>query len=395
VQKQIYLADWIIPVSSPVIHYGGMLVENNRIQYVNDADTVLKKYSSISVKNFGNAVIVPSWVNAHCHLELSAFAGKITDFKDFVDWIRQLIALRTKTAPNIILEIADKAARELAASGCTLVGDITNGDLLSSDLFSDLFERVVFYETLGFEQQKAKSIFDEAVSYVEQENDQAIIIPHAPYSTSASLIRMIAEYNHSLSIHVAESGQESEFLANGTGSFKDFLIERAVWDEHWQAPGKSPIEYLNQLKILNDKTLLVHGAQVSEQDINLIKESGATVCVCARSNAQTRVGEMPLSTYQKVGIPLCIGTDSLASNIDLDMNNEIYYIYKRNKQIEPAGLISMATINGAKILGRSDRYGSLEKGKQARFNVFISEGKIVNEPEKFVVSKSWSNHLCY
>ena len=394
-QKKIYLSDWILPVSSPPIPFGGIAVENGRILQVADAATLLKNFPRFPVENFGNAVLAPSWVNAHCHLELSAFAGMITGFDDFTDWIRQLIAIRNKTSPEDLLEPALKAARKLAASGCVLTGDITNGDFLSPDLFSGLLERVVFYEILGFDASRAGTILREAQAKRDAENPAAQLVPHAPYSTSASLIQKLAGTSSPLSIHLAESGEESELLLKGSGSFKEFLQERAVWDNQWQPPVKSPVAYLSDLNCLGKDKLLVHGVQVEQKDLTLLKESGTSVCICARSNAQTGVGEMPVMEYLSNHIPLCVGTDSLASNIDLDMNNEIYYIYNKNRQIEPAELIRMATLNGAEVLGQPANYGALKAGLKSRFNVFSANQKIEEEPERFIVSKSWSSQKCF
>ncbi len=394
-QKKVYLADWILPVSSPPIPFGGIAVENGRILQVADTTTLLKNFPRFPVENFGAAVIAPSWVNAHCHLELSAFAGMITGFDDFPDWIRQLIALRGKTKPEDLLEPALKAARELAASGCVLTGDITNGDFLAPDLFSGLLERVIFYEILGFDASRTGTILMEAQAKRDAENPVAQIVPHAPYSTSAPLIQKLAKTSSPMSIHLAESVQESEFLLWGSGSFKEFLQERGVWDEQWRPPGKSPVAYLSDLDCLGNDKLLVHGVQVNQQDLVRLKESGASVCVCARSNTQTGVGEMPVMEYLTNEIPLCVGTDSLAGNIDLDMNNEIYYIYNKNSQIDPAELIRMATLNGAEVLGQSANYGALKAGLKSRFNVFSAYKRIEKEPERFIVSKSWSSLQCF
>ena len=391
----IYLSEWLLPVSEHPIHNGGLVVIDYQIVEVGEQAQLLKKYPDHQIKSFGNAVIAPAWINTHCHLELSALAGKIPVFRDFVDWIRQLINVRSQIEMQELIASAQIAAQKLMRSGCALVGDISNGQFLSADLYQDLFERVVFYEILGVDTVKSEMIFNEADKVREKENIEAMLTPHALYSTSADLIQRIAKSDKILSIHVAESPQESMFIKEGSGPFKDFLIELNAWDSDWKIPGQSPVAYLNEMDVLSEKSLLVHGVQTNKTDFELIKQSGATVCICARSNDLLNVGSAPVNAFIEHDIPLTIGTDSLASNVDLDMNNEIYYIYKNYEQLNPATLVRMSTLNGAKILGKASAYGSLGKGKRARFNVFHSKNKINKEPERFVVSKSWSALECF
>jgi len=210
-----------------------------------------------------------------------------------------------------------------------------------------------------------------------------------------ALIKKIAAGSKPLTIHLAESPQETEFMQTGSGLFKDLLVERGVWDENWEVPGCSPAAYLNNNIQLDKNTLLVHGVHVSNIDMDIIKEAGASVCICARSNSQTGVGQAPLGKYLAKEIPLCIGTDSLACNVDLDMNNEIHYLNQNFAGTAPRELIKMASLNGAEILGKGRELGSLQTGKKARFNVFFSRDADVTGPEEFVVSKSWSEMKCF
>ncbi len=393
--EKIYRTNWVLPVTGPAISDGALHVKNGLIFDIGDAWSIINNNPSIEIEIFPNSVLVPSWVNAHCHLELSAFHRKITDFNDFVDWVRQLIALRAKTGHSEVISKAKQAVLDLRESGCALVGDVTNGDLLKANSLNSDIERVVLYEILGFDPDKSQQIFNTACARIQDENPSAKLIPHAIYSTSAELLKLIAKYEDLFCIHLAESSQETEFIGSGKGSFREFLEERDVWPNEWTPPKMSPVQYLDKLNILNHQSLLVHGVQVDYKDLQLIKKDSATVCLCARSNDLLHVGQMPLEDYIQEDIPIAIGTDSLASNIDLDLNNEIYYIYKQFNNLKAHELIRMATLNGAQALGKESEYGSLETKKKAKFNIFSSDNPIEMDAAEFVVSKSWSKLQCF
>lgn len=393
--EKIYRANWVLPVSGSVITDGALHVKNGRILETGNAESIIKDNPSVAIETFPNSVLLPSWVNAHCHLELSAYHNKITDFSDFVNWVQQLIELRIRADRQDVLAKAEQAAGTLRKSGCALVGDVTNGDLLRADSIAAGPERVVLYEILGFDQAQAAIVFKTASTRIQNENSFAQLIPHALYSTSAKLVKSIAGNQNIFSIHLAESPQETEFIKSAEGSFRKFLIEHDVWQQGWVPPKMSPVQYLDHLKVLNNQSLLVHGVQVDLTDLKLIKEASATVCLCARSNDLLKVGRMPLEDYILEKIPIAIGTDSLASNIDLDMNNEIYYIYKQFGDVHANDLIQMATINGARALDKHHEYGSLEAGKKARFNIFSSDTAVGMDPAEFVVSKAWSTIQCF
>ena len=97
-----------------------------------------------------------------------------------------------------------------------------------------------------------------------------------------------------LSIHVAESDEEMQLLRDGTGPFKDFLIERGAWDPAWKAPGLTPVEYLDRLGVLTPRTLAVHCVHLDHQDLSRLQARGLTVVTCPRSNQRLGVGKAPV-----------------------------------------------------------------------------------------------------
>ena len=140
----------------------------------------------------------------------------------------------------------------------------------------------------------------------------------------------------------------------------------------WRAPGKTPVRYAASLGLLGPGTLAVHCVHCDAADIETLAGSGAAICLCPRSNAAINVGEAPVTSFAEKGILLCLGTDSLASNADLDVWREAEFFLKKN--LLPAkALLRMATVNGASVLGLGDRVGRLEKGMQFCYRAFPSE----------------------
>ncbi len=391
---EIYIADWVIPVSEQPIKNGAVAVEDGRIIAVGPKDHILRDFRGKELL-FDKSVIAPSWVNAHCHLELSYYQNAIESFHNFVDWVEQLIQLRQNFGlTDDIHHAAQKQLKEMAKSGTALVGDVTNGSLLENNGNSEGPERVVFYEILGFNASQSKEIYNNAKIQKGRLNPKAHISPHAPYSVSPDLFKEIIGENKRISVHLAESPDESRFLQDGTGPLREFLTRRKLLDEKWSAPANTPVAYLHRLGVIKSDTILVHGVQVSDQDIEVIKSAGSSVCVCPRSNAYLDVGRAPVSKYIHAGVPLCVGTDSLASNFDLDVLNELRFLKTNSGMNDSDILIKMGTLNGARALGRESDFGSLEAGKKASFNIFTGEAAIVDTPEDFIVNKEWSQIRC-
>ena len=195
------------------------------------------------------------------------------------------------------------------------------------------------------------------------------LTPHAPHTTSAPLLKALAgraaASGSPLAVHVAESEMESAFLRGGADEFREFLSERGVWDDHWTSPGQSPIEYLDRLHVLSSRTLAVHCVHLGQRDVSRLQTRGVTVVTCPRSNERLGVGSTPVPKLLGAGIPVALGTDSLASSPDLDLFAEISTLVRLHPGISPLAALRIATVNGSVALGFEDRLGSIDPGKAA------------------------------
>jgi cytosine/adenosine deaminase-related metal-dependent hydrolase len=193
---------------------------------------------------------------------------------------------------------------------------------------------------------------------------------HAAYSTSSALLQAVkkrAQITGQLyPIHVAESSDEIEFLQTGQGRFRIFLEERGVWDGSFAAPGAGAVTYLDQLGVLDARTLCVHAVHLNADEIELVAQKKAKVCLCPGSNRFLGVGRAQPEKMLAKGIRPCLGTDSLASNPELSMWREMAILGEEHPGIDPATVLAMATLHGAEAVGAM-RQGRLEAGCSSRF----------------------------
>jgi cytosine/adenosine deaminase-related metal-dependent hydrolase len=274
-------------------------------------------------------------VNAHTHLELGGFARLCPspEGEDFVPWILKLIdARRAQTAdgPALIRANIEAGIASLRACGTTHVGDISATGESVEPLLASGLGGVVYYEILGLNRDEVMARLLEARKRIEawRRCEGAVHIGlslHAPYSCHPDVFREGARWclaeDVPMCIHVAESQAEGEMLMLGTGDFIDF--QRTLSLPSLRIPGLSPIAYLEDLGVLAAKPLLVHCVEVDDYDIVRIARSGASVVHCPRSNRRLRCGRMPLEKYLAAGVPVALGTDSLASSPSLNVREEV------------------------------------------------------------------------
>lgn len=371
-------AAWVVPVTSPTIADGGVLIERGRILDVGPWDVVAARAAAreqagvaVTRRDAGAAALMPGLVNAHTHLELSWLRGRVPPARSLPAWVAASMALRreaTDPTPSIL-----EAIREARGAGTSVIGDIANGWASVAPLGSSDLRAVVFHELLGFNVDPAGEVVAAARERaLGASNDRVSVslAAHAPYSTSPALIREIAVAVQDLtpcvmSIHAAESAEETEFLATGGGAWRAVLEGLGRWVPSWAPPRASTVEYLSRLGVLTRDALLVHATQCSETDLARVAESGAALVTCPRSNAWVGAGVPPVAAMISAGVRLAIGTDSLASVGDLNVFAEMQALAAIAPGVVPHRWIAAATIDGARALRQEREYGSLEPGKRA------------------------------
>jgi aminodeoxyfutalosine deaminase len=319
--------------------------------------------------------LAPGFINAHCHLELSYLKDKI-DTKTGLDTFIKQIELNKSNDSELIKNAAHLADRDMHENGIVAVGDICN----TAHSIQVKKESKIYYhnfiETYAFDPNKAKLAFDKAVGIQQQFSENklsASISPHAPYSVSYPLMKLINEGLKNkaiLTIHNQESEAENDFFRNMTGPLIDRLKHFGITTDHFQATGKnslpSVIPHFNAIHSF----ILVHNTVSQASDIQWMEDYAKNVywCFCPKANLYIENKLPDFDLFKEGHSNLVIGTDSLASNHTLNILEEIKTIQTHYKKFELNELIKAACINGAKALNIEKQFGSIEIGKQPGIN---------------------------
>jgi cytosine/adenosine deaminase-related metal-dependent hydrolase len=370
-QIVIHQARWVVPVTSPVIEQGAVAVAGDRILAVGKANSLCREYAG-RCYDHGEGAILPGLVNAHIHLEFSALKGQIKPQPNLGSWLEQAMA-GFAGLPALDLEQGVlRSLEELKATGTILVGEVSNTGQSLPLLQASSLEFQFFYECLGFDLLSAGPLEEDFSFFLGLPVNKFSNInaaAHAPYSVAANLFQRIAAWNRQHdrlnTVHLAESQEELLFCQQGDGFFKDLLIRRGRWREEFSPPGCSPVAYLDNLGFLDNPTLAVHGIWLTQADREILRRCSTWVVLCPRSNLFTGAGFPPLPELAQAGINLCLGTDSLASNHDLNLFKEMLTLHQHYPDFPLADLLALATWQGAQALGRGRDLGSLEPGKKA------------------------------
>jgi cytosine/adenosine deaminase-related metal-dependent hydrolase len=373
-----------MPIAAPALDDGGLLVVDGRIGAVGPFNELRGACPSVEVVDFGDAVLLPPMVNAHCHLELSDFAlwaetaGKTVVPTDFVDWLLWLVSIKRALSPHQLAASLRRGLQTSLAAGSGAVGDIiTNLGSVPAYATAPLRGRV-YAEVLG----QDPAAVDERLEAISQQlaappaADMSWgLSPHAPYTLSASALETVFDFaarrGLSCAMHLAESRAESRFVHAGDGPLADRLYAVAGWDPAAdRVEGVSPLAALCRPGRLRAQDLVIHGVEVDGADIDRLKRRGSAVVLCPRSNAALGSGHAPVAEYLAAGVPLALGTDSLACVSTLSLWDELAFAQSWfGGAVPPSDWLAMATRGGAEALGLAGRMGELRDEFEASFQV--------------------------
>jgi cytosine/adenosine deaminase-related metal-dependent hydrolase len=393
---RILAADYVLPITSDPIRDGAVLVDGDKIAGVGARDDLVVAHPDAKVTDFGEAAILPGFINCHSHLELTSMRGSLDDVEhDFSAWLLRLNGLRARMSDDDIRAAAVAGAREGASAGVTCFADIGRMGFAGLQALKEVGLRGIVYQETEFSPDNASAEADlpkliDRFNQIRELSTDLVHVglsPHSPYTVSSRLFEMIVQFaimnRVPLHIHAAESSAEHELMTQGTGFFTEVYERYGV---EWQSPHSTPIEYLERLGILSARPLLAHCVTVSASDIERIARNGTTIAHCPKSNAKFGHGSAPLEAFLDAGIAVGLGSDSVASNNVCDLLEEARFasLTARNREgskrfITAREMLETATIGGARALGIDDQIGSLETGKQADLAV-VSLSNIAQQP---------------
>jgi 5-methylthioadenosine/S-adenosylhomocysteine deaminase len=382
----IFTARWVLPVTSPPLAHGAVAVTSDRISAVGLLSEVRARFPGATVRDLGEAALLPGLINLHSHLELTAMRGRLEEAR-FQSWIAQLVRLKSeRMASDDLLASARQGSIEAIRAGITTLADTADASATFEALIESGQRGVVFQECFGPRPEQAESSLAELKRKIEayaerlavagaraQARLRTGISPHAPYSVSAQLYERATELalarHLDVCLHAAESADEAHLLRHGTGDFAAALRERGI---EWEPPGCSTIKYLHRLGVLGAAPLLVHCVRVDEEDLALMVAQGVRVAHCPKSNAKLGHGLAPFLQLRRAGLRVGLGTDSAASNNTCDLLEEARFCALLHRAARGDGasltaseLLRLLTIDNARALGLEAEIGSLEVCKQA------------------------------
>lgn len=372
----LYRAPYVVPVTSPMIDDGGVLVSAGRIMAVGPFKRLRQEASQ--VVDLDRRILTPALINCHAHLELSHLADlgreTVTPPTDITAWIRTLLAKRAEAVPQAtILRAGQAALAALYRRGVALVCDIGNQAASLAIAEDSAAECLFFQEVLGATAPAAAAVLAALAPDLQA-------TAHAPYSCHPSLLKALKSRARQrgglFPIHVAESVAEIEFLESGQGPFLQFLGERlrqagilaAGQDlrELIATPACGAVAYLHALDLLDAGTICVHAVHISAAEADLLAKTKAKVCLCPASNRRLGVGTAKVSLLTERRILPGLGTDSLTSNDCLDLWHEMQVLQEDHPELAPELIFRMATLGGAETLGVSQRLGGIAPGLEAK-----------------------------
>jgi aminodeoxyfutalosine deaminase len=332
-------------------------------------DIVAKEDAGEDIQEL-NGLLTPGFVNAHCHLELSHLKNVIPPHTGLQEFVKQIVALR-KVEEHVIADAIEKAEEEMFQNGIVAVGDICN---TLDTLEQKIKHRIAYYSFVELYDLDPTRAHDKIIAGINIQNTfqenciRASLVPHAPYSVSFNLWKLLTEHfeSHTITMHNQETKDENDFFQTKTGSFLGMYERTKVSLDFFEATGLTSVRSVLPYFKKAHRSILVHNSFTSVEDIQAVQKEmpNSFWCICANANQYIEQTMPPIELLRSQKVNIVMGTDSYASNWSLNMLDEIKTIQKHLPQIPLEELLGWSTINGAKALQMDKGLGSFEKGKK-------------------------------
>ncbi|MCR5582424.1 MAG: amidohydrolase family protein [Eggerthellaceae bacterium] len=409
-------AEYVLPITSDPIEAGAVLISEGRIRDIGPVEQLRARYANEEIRDFGQAAILPGFVNAHCHMEYTVLRGMMHD-EPYATWMGRVSALSSTLNAADLYDSTLIGGLESVASGITCAANIASSEPAVRAM-NDLGMRGIAYREVGaMDGRRVNYAMRQAIEDIESwrgmvDGDllQIGIAPAPLYECHPRVFTEAAKYaadTTPLAMHVASSREEYAFIKYGRTPFSVDAMKRRGYMEvpPWLPTGATPVNYaLNWGAFEAENVTVVHGVHVRWDDIQKLRQYGVGVAHCPRCNANLGMGVAPIEEYMKAGMAIGLGTDSPAATDSTDIFAEmrIGMMVQRavssetNWFISSHDLLEMATIGGARTMHIDDQVGSLEVGKMADIiavDLSGSHSTPTNDPCAAVVNTATPNDV--
>jgi cytosine/adenosine deaminase-related metal-dependent hydrolase len=376
----LYLAETVLPMSSPPVPRGAVRVEGSVIGAIGPA-AELPPLPGEEVVDLGPATLLPGLINAHCHLDYTRFRGALASRRGFTEWIKDINALRRSFTSNDYLQAIAEGFQMLAEGGVTTVANIESYPELLPQLPVPPLRTWWFLELIDVRTRfDADETLLGALSFFESHPKWLGgfgLSPHAPYTASVDLYRLARACGDSHGMlsttHIAESVEEHEMFSHARGPLYEFLA--TLGRDNSDCGQGSALSHLVEHGVIGSNCLIVHLNYLQDYDYDLLVNSGASVVHCPKCHTYFAHAPFPLVALRERGVNICLGTDSLASNNALDMRSEMREARELHN-LSAQEVLEMTTLNGARALGQAGRLGEIAPGALADLVAFVPDAVI-------------------
>ncbi|MBI5763390.1 MAG: amidohydrolase family protein [Planctomycetes bacterium] len=367
----LFRAACIIRADSPAISDGILAVDQGRIAWVGRSLDAPRG----TLHDLGHVAILPGLINAHTHLELTSFEGRIRR-QPLWTWFDELLKLiRTSNFSSIGPDAIKKGAAQSLCAGVTCVADISRTGINVAALRDSPIRKVCFLELISGamlppnDAESLRAAVTQALAHQTEDILRIGISPHAPYTVSKfdlhAATHLALAWRLPIMMHFLESPEEADWL-EGRGDLSAYLLARKLPTAH-EEPPISVVAFLGASNLLATKPILAHVNYPPDTLVPLLADSGASVVFCPRAHDYFGHSPHRWRDLLAAGINVCLGTDSLASNESLSILDEMRFLARKAPGVESIELLRMGTVRAANALGMSDVIGDLQPGLMADF----------------------------
>jgi aminodeoxyfutalosine deaminase len=370
----LYLADTVLPISSPPLTRGAVRVEGSEIVAFGPASE-LPAQPGEPVTDLGASTLLPGLINAHCHLDFTWFKGALSPKQGFTEWIKTINALRRSFTTRDYVDSIAEGFELLAQGGTTTVANIEAFPELLPHLPVPPLRTWWFLELIDVRSRinEGETLLG-ALSFFEKHPEWLGgfgLSPHAPYTASVDLYRLARtcgeKYGMLSTTHIAESLEEHEMFSHASGTLYDFLA--SLGRDNSDCGQGSALSHLVEHGVIGPNCIIAHLNYLQDYDYDLVARSGASVVHCPKCHTYFGHAPFPLKALREYGVNVCLGTDSLASNNMLDMRSEMREAQTLHG-LSDREVLEMVLLNGARALGQAGKLGQISRGSVADLVAF-------------------------